>query len=488
MYDLITSNGGLYIKIGQAMGANTAFLPKPVQDKFQSLFDDAPQVPYSVIESVFRSEFGRPPSGPDGVFEIFHEQAIASASIAQVHKAKLRGSDRWVAVKIQKPDVVRQTWWDLTTYKGVMWLYDYWFELPVFFLVDYISDHLRQELDFVQEAENARRTAEFVRADPNFAQRVHIPDVYAEYSTKRVLTAEWIDGVRLSDREAVLRLVGEKPPLPSAQPVRPLQGGAHAIMKTMVELFSAQMFSWGWVHCDPHPGNVLIRPVPGRPTQPQLVLLDHGLYVSVSEDTRRQWASVFKAMLAGDRAEVEAVTAEWGVGLGMGDLFASFALMRPVRLKGARTGPPLFPNGDATDYERGVQMKAALRNFLVDTDRMPKVLAFLLRNMRMVQGNNQSLGSPVNRIRITATYASRALAKTPNLSFAQRLRAWWHHVLFQSVMLSSDAVFFWVRVRQYLGQMFGFKAVGFEDELENMMRRTAKSTLGLEINKDMFSG
>ncbi|KAL1738814.1 hypothetical protein HDZ31DRAFT_50407, partial [Schizophyllum fasciatum] len=296
---------------------------------------------------------------------------------------------------------------------------------PFNFVVDYISDHLRQELDFVREADNARRTAAFVRADPTFSQRVHIPDVYEEYSTKRVLTAEWIDGVRLSDRDAVLRLVGERPLVAGTQSVRPLQGGTRAIMQTMVELFSAQMFSWGWVHRDPHPGNVLIRPLPAKPTQPQLVLLDHGLYVSVSGDMRRQWASVFTAMLVGDRAEVESVVSQWGVGLGMGDLFAFFALMRPVRLKGARTGPPIFSRDATTDYERGLQMKAALRNFLVDTDRMPKVLAFLLRNMRMVQGNNQSLGSPVNRIRITATYASRALATSPNLSLGRRLQAWW---------------------------------------------------------------
>ena len=133
-------------------------------------------------------------------------------------------------------------------------------------------------------------------------------------------------------------------------------------------------------------------------------------------------------------------------------------------------------------------MKAALRNFLVDTDRMPKVLAFLLRNMRMVQGNNQSLGSPVNRIRITATYASRALAKSPNLSFGQRLHAWWQHFIFQTIMFSSDAVFYWVRIRQYLGRVLGYKVVGFEDELESIMRRTAKSTLGLEINEETFSG
>jgi aarF domain-containing kinase len=127
MYNLFTSNGGLYIKIGvcsltlfyigrhllmqhpgQAIGANAAFLPRPMQIKFASLFDDAPQIPYSDILSVFSSEFGRPPSGPGGVFEYFDEHAIASASIAQVHKARMwpgpdeaEGQGQWVAVKVR---------------------------------------------------------------------------------------------------------------------------------------------------------------------------------------------------------------------------------------------------------------------------------------------------------------------------------------------------------------------------------------------------
>lgn len=112
-----------------------------MQLKFSKLFDDAPQIPYSTIEQVFRSELGRPACGPGGVFEIFEEKAVASASIAQVHKAKLWPSpgdteEKWVAVKIQKPDVRKQMEWDLGVYRVVMWMFEHWaFDLPVYFVV-----------------------------------------------------------------------------------------------------------------------------------------------------------------------------------------------------------------------------------------------------------------------------------------------------------------------------------------------------------------
>ena len=116
-----------------------------MQVKFASLFDDAPQIPYSDVRDVFVQELGRPPDGPGGVFEIFEEQAVASASIAQVHKAKLWpriGKDgkpepeQWVAVKVQKPDVSKQVEFDLAAYRAVMWMYENWaFDLPVYFVV-----------------------------------------------------------------------------------------------------------------------------------------------------------------------------------------------------------------------------------------------------------------------------------------------------------------------------------------------------------------
>ncbi|KAF7300983.1 ABC1 domain-containing protein [Mycena indigotica] len=488
MFNLFTSNGGLYIKIGQAIGANAAFLPRPVQVKFGTLFDDAPQIPYSDILSVFKSEFGRPPDGPDGVFEFFDEKAIASASIAQVHKARLRPEPgetegQWVAVKIQKPDVAKQTEWDLGVYRIVMWLFEkVAFDLPVYFVVDFISEHLRRELDFELEANNARRTAEFVAADPDLSQTVYIPRVYLELTTKRVMTAEWIDGVRLSDRQGILRLVGGA-----------LHGGARGVMEPMVELFSAQMFRWGWVHCDPHPGNVLIRPHPQRPSRPQLVLLDHGLYVQLTEDFRRDWCSIWEGMLAGEWSVVERVTRKWGVG--MPDLFASAVLMRPTRLGRGRpppdpTKPKRKPIDEMTNYERSVMMKAQLKGFLLDTDRMPKVLIFLLRNMRMVQGNNQALNSPVNRIKITGFAASRGLTRDRNAALRVRLYDYWHYTRFRMFMFSIDVVFWLSKARQWTWRWLGMGAVGlgFEDEIERSVRGLAKSSFGVDVGPEAFQG
>ncbi|TFK35821.1 ABC1 family-domain-containing protein [Crucibulum laeve] len=544
VYNLLTSNGGLYIKIGQAIGANAALLPKPMQVKFATLFDDAPQIPYSVVHDVFVSELGQPPSGPGGVFEIFEEKAVASASIAQVHKAKLwpkigpdgqpEKEEHWVAVKVQKPAVGKQMEWDLAAYRAVMWMFENWaFDLPVYFAVDFISDHLRQELDFEREADNARQTAAFVAQEPRLRDKVHIPIVYPEYSTKKVMTAEWIDGVRLSDRSGIRRLMGEREPdssnsrpsFPSDSPAvvlsetipshvtsvlsspsqlkmpdKPLKGGVKAIMQTMVELFSAQMFDWGWVHCDPHPGNVLVRPSPKDPRHPQLVLLDHGLYVRVPEGFRREWVSLWRGMLSGDFKEVEKVTNAWG--MGMPDLLASFTLMKPVILRRGRKQKSKEEREKEekerkpmTQYEMSVKMKEKLKGFLTDTDRMPKVLIFLTRNMRMVQGNNQSFGSPVNRIKITGYWASRSQISNRNLSVGERVHEWWHHLVFISVMFSLDIAFwksrfllwFWGwRRKWHLG---GTERRGsFEDELEKNMRGFAKDSLGIDVGEGVFAG
>lgn len=112
-----------------------------MQRKFSRLFDDAPQIPYSTVRKVFLTEFGRP---PEEVFEVFEKEAVASASIAQVHRAKLWAGDaesgakeeRWVAVKIQKPDVGRQVEWDLGAFRIVMWTFEHWvFDLPTYFVV-----------------------------------------------------------------------------------------------------------------------------------------------------------------------------------------------------------------------------------------------------------------------------------------------------------------------------------------------------------------
>ena len=346
-------------------------------------------------------------------------------------------------------------------------------------MIDFIADHLRQELNFVQEATNSRTMADFVAAEPRLAERVHIPKVYPEYSSKKVMTAEWIEGVRLSNRASVRKLMGERDKdardaqlPPYLEGVR-LQGGVRAVMQPMVELFSAQMFSWGWVHCDPHPGNIIIRPHPNKPGRPQLVLLDHGLYVRVQEPFRRQYATLWRGLLAADFKAIESVITQWG--FGAPDLFASATLMRPVTLRGQKPKEDVVPPSELNQYDHGVRMKAKLKEFLTDTDKMPKELIFLGRNMRIVQGNNQALGSPVNRIKITGYWASRSLVTAPNLTFSERIREYWHYFIFKAVMFSIDTAFWASKLRAMARQCLGLKAESFEDELERSMREIGRA-------------
>lgn len=261
---------------------------------------------------------------------------------------------------------------------------------------DFVSDHLRQEVDFENEARNAIRTAEFIAGDPTLADRVYIPKVYHEYTSKRVLTAEWIDGVRMSDRAGIMQLMGQgRRSLPPASipasphsevsPIHPtsatpLKGGVKAIMETMVELFGAQIFRWGWVHSDPHPGNFLVRPHPVHIDRPQLVLLDHGLYVQLSPEFQRQYAQLWKGLLAVDIGAISRVTKEWGIGAP--DLFASATLMRPVKFQKQKSENKEEPETHLSQYEASVKMKQRLKGFLIDTDKMPKELIFIGRNMR----------------------------------------------------------------------------------------------------------
>jgi aarF domain-containing kinase len=166
-----------------------------------------------------------------------------------------------------------------------------------------------------------------------------------------------------------------------------------------VELFSAQMFDWGFVHCDPHPGNIIIRARPGSSSSsktslkpvlrdPQLVLLDHGLYVTIRPTVKRQYASLWRALLTSDWDTIRNVTESWGVG--EAGLFASAILMRPVKIGQANGSSSRAekanedPGKEPNAYEQSVRMKERLKRFLVDTDKMPKELIFLGRNMRYV--------------------------------------------------------------------------------------------------------
>jgi aarF domain-containing kinase len=106
----------------------------------------------------------------------------------------------------------------------------------------------------------------------------------------------------------------------------------------------------------------------------------------------------------------------------------------------------------------------------------------------MVQGNNQTLGSPVNRIKITGYWASRSLVSSPNLTLSRRVGEYWYYILFRGVMFSLDVVFWTNRVKGWMRRKMGLASEGFEDELERSMRGFAKSNFGVDVAADAFDG
>ena len=123
LFDLLRTNGGLYLKIGQAIAMQSAILPPEFQKMFAKMFDDAPQNSWNEVEQVIREDFGKSPEEVFGVsftgeagMGVMERKARASASVAQVHWARLKDGSE-VAIKIQKKEIAQQVGWDLWTFK-----------------------------------------------------------------------------------------------------------------------------------------------------------------------------------------------------------------------------------------------------------------------------------------------------------------------------------------------------------------------------------
>lgn len=363
--------------------------------------------------------------------------------------------------------------------------------------------------------------AKFVAGESRLRGKVYIPKVYRELSSKRVMTAEWIEGVRLWDKESltgkwagkrgqgspgcqgapldppnfekISEVVRNNPIDEKLKPRRDWWKGKDGkaglgvslkdVMTTMVDLFSAQMFLWGCVHCDPHPGNIFIRRLPSG--KPELVLIDHGLYVNLKPEFRHQYSLFWKSLMTFDNKTLGQIVQSWGIN--NADIFASATLMRPYTGGDNSTSAEIMKGLSGKEkaeraFEMQEKMRKGIRDILADETKWPQELIFIGRNLRIVQGNNQFLGSPVNRIKLTGNWASRSLVDSPDLPFTEKVKNLGRHLIFKFVIFSSDVVFYASKVKQFFGI-----GTGMEDDMEAQMKRIAKD-FGVELNHGVFDG
>lgn len=391
LLEMAQYRGGIYIKACQlAVSVQAAALPPEYREVLASLQDRVPPRSFDRIRRALVRELGRP---LEDVFSEFNPDAHAAASLAQVHKARLLDGTN-VAVKVQYPRLEFAVAADLATMITLSRLAAFLFPRSDFrWLFQQLQRKLLYELDFRHEAQNSQRFAALMRSRKDVA----VPRVYAHLSGRRLIVMDWADGVRVSDAEG-LAAVGLAP---------------REVAVLLLDVFAESQFCAGYIHGDPHPGNILVRVRPerrnwlarvllGSRPRPQLVLLDHGHYVELPEDLRRNYCQLWAAILLGDQKTAREAAAALG-----GE---QAARILPELLRPRDWGPAV-----TREDRRRMAAEVGIGNF-ADLSRVlseaPQALLDCLQLSTVVRGTATQLGATIpDRLRVHAAHAVRGMTQ-----------------------------------------------------------------------------
>ncbi len=265
LFDVITDLGPCFIKLGQALSTRPDLVRQDWLTELTNLQDNLPAFDHKIAVKIIEEELGAPPTE---LFDEFPESPIASASLGQVYKTKTK-NNTYVAVKVQRPNLYFLIRRDVVILRFIGTFFSPFLPLNIGVgigeIIDEFGKALFDEIDYEKEGENALKFANLFKNNPN----VFIPKFEKEFSSKRIITTSWIDGVKLRDRA----LLEENNLVPSS------------FIKTCVISGLQQLFEYGYFHADPHPGNMFALKG-GNADYGNLAYVDFGMMDTITNSDR----------------------------------------------------------------------------------------------------------------------------------------------------------------------------------------------------------
>ncbi|QXQ11319.1 AarF/ABC1/UbiB kinase family protein [Paeniglutamicibacter sp. Y32M11] len=388
--------GGLMIKVGQFLSSRLDVLPPEITAELEGLQDEVPPVPFPAIRALAEAELGAP---LETVFAWVEQTPIAAASLGQAHRAQLQGIDaddtglQAVVLKVQRPGIEKIVAVDLAALRKVAgWLSHVSIvskraDMPA--LVEEFAKTSLEEIDYLHEAANAERFA----SDFGHDERVAVPQIVWERSTRRVLTLQDVTAIKITDARA-LKAAGIDPA---------------DVAPVFASVMFDQLFSNGFFHADPHPGNIFVTPTtdPAATHPWTLTFIDFGMMGEVDSSTRSGLRKLLIAAAARDGKGLVRAISEVGVLVPSAD---TVELERAMTHLFARFGGKGFAELREVDPREfkdfGEEFGDVMRSLPF---QLPENFLLIIRAMSLTSGVCSSLNDRFNLWDSVEPYAAQLL-------------------------------------------------------------------------------
>uniref|UniRef100_A0A6G1SCL8 Putative aarF domain-containing protein kinase 1 n=1 Tax=Aceria tosichella TaxID=561515 RepID=A0A6G1SCL8_9ACAR len=289
LLELCCKNGGIFIKVGQHIAALQYLVPPEYVETLSVLHNRAPRTKFEDIKQVIKEDLK---ADLEDLFDDFELEPVGAASFAQVHKAKLKSTGQLVAVKVQHPKVQKHSYVDMTTMDIMVQIIAKLFpNFSFLWLAESTKKNIPQELDFRHEGRNADKTRRLLE----HFDWLKIPKIHWEFSSSRILLMDFVTGGMINDTKFI-----EDEKIDKQQ-----------LTRRLGSLYCDMIFKHGHVHCDPHPGNILVN---NSENGAEITLLDHGLYAELTNEFRSKYSNLWLALIQANMESIKKHATELGVG------------------------------------------------------------------------------------------------------------------------------------------------------------------------------